>query len=85
MDDLTRQVKKALRAKGYTLPRPFKDDAARCMFIAKRGYDPGVLINSTIRMIDGTGAGWEERIVPYEKPVAQEGVRETKARRIEVM
>ena len=84
MDDLTKQVKKALRAKGYKLPRPFKDDAARMMFIAKHGYDPGILINSTIRMIDVSGPGWEERITPHEPRKPQVGARETKARRIEV-
>lgn len=67
MDDLTKQVKKALRAKGYRIPRPFKTDADRAMFIAKHGYDPGILVNATIRMMDASGPGWEERIQPCQK------------------
>jgi hypothetical protein len=66
MDDLIKQVKKALRAKGYRMPRPFKSQEQRSDFIAKYGYDPSILLNQTIRMIDGTGEGWEERIKPYE-------------------
>lgn len=80
MTDLIKQVKKALRAKGYTLPtKPFKTDSARAMFIAKHGYDPAILINTTIRMADGSGPGWEERITPHEPRKPQGGKRETKA------
>jgi len=66
MTDLTKQVKDALRAKGYKLPRPFKTQKDRAEFIGKHGYDPSILINQTIRMIDASGPGWEERIAPYQ-------------------
>jgi len=65
MTDLTNEVKRALKAKGYKLPA-FKDDEARAKFIGKHGYDPSILINATIRMMDASGPGWEERIRPYE-------------------
>jgi hypothetical protein len=61
--NLTDEIKKALKAKGYKLPE-FKDSNERAKFVAKHGYDPGIVINQTIRMIDATGMaeGWEERI-----------------------
>lgn len=65
MTDLTNEVKRALKAKGYKLPT-FKRADQRAKFIGKHGYDPGILINSTIRMMDASGPGWEERIQPYE-------------------
>jgi len=58
---LTNEVKRALKAKGYKLPE-FKSADQRAKFIGKHGYDPSILINQTIRMIDATGEGWEERI-----------------------
>jgi len=69
MDDLTKEVRKALKAKGYKLPtfktkgRMQKEaEEARAKFIGKHGYDPRIVINQTIRMRDATGEGWEERI-----------------------
>ena len=56
------------RKKGYRIPRPFKTDKARAKFVAEYGYDPAILVNAIIRMIDATGEGWEGRIRPYKKP-----------------
>jgi hypothetical protein len=61
--NLTNEVKRALKAKGYKLPE-FKTADQRAKFIGKHGYDPRIVIIQTIRMVDATGMaeGWEERI-----------------------
>jgi len=65
--DLTSEVIKALREKGYEMPDEALRGDARAKFVADYGYDPAILKIQTIRLADSC-PDWRERIVPAPKP-----------------
>lgn len=55
-----------LKKAGYELP-DFKGKGEKAEFILEHGYDPDVVINSTMRMAEVFPKDWKKRISPILK------------------